>query len=196
MRLARASLQMPLLEVEPRYKVFNSASARTAYGAAAQEIVCAALQLDPIAINGNCDICFDAEKHGTFYEIKSVRSGQKVVIYNWRMQKEEKFSDVLFYAILLHTVSRQRDEIISRMVAGAEILLLPARVVHEAAKACPTHIPTINPEHASARHGYTRKGYADGYRNVSVTKLKGEAARAGSVDICLYGHRANIPIYL
>lgn len=187
---------MPLLEVEPRYNVFNNATARTAYGAAAQEIVCAALQLDPIAINGSCDVCFDAEKHGTFYEIKSVRAGQKVVIYNWRMEKESAFSDVLFYAILIHQVSKQRDEIISKMLQGAEILLLPSRAVHEAAKALPSYAPTINPEHAGARHGYTRKGYADGYRNVSVNRLKDEAARAASVDVCLYGHRATIPIYL
>src|SRR4051812_20128751 len=76
-KLARASNQLQLLDVTPRYPIESNAAARNAYGSAAQEIVCAALKLRPIPINGQCDICFDAEDSDFFYEIKSChRSGK------------------------------------------------------------------------------------------------------------------------
>ena len=60
MRFALPSEQLSLLSIRPEYRIEGNTHARNAYGAAAQEIVCAALSLRAIPINGSCEICFDA----------------------------------------------------------------------------------------------------------------------------------------
>lgn len=171
-KLARASSQLALMEVPPCYAIASNAHARNAYGAAAQEIVCAALGLSPIPIDGGCEVCFDAEGAGEFFEIKSVHRGAKVVVYDWRMRKESAAGVPLKYAILCHNVRGARDgsRLFEAMAAGGlSLLVLEAATVHEAAALEP--LCTIKRLAASPRAGYNRKGYLDGYRNVSVHKL-------------------------
>src|SRR4051812_26775895 len=99
--IAPASKQLSLLSVAPSYTITKNAQARNAYGTVAVEIVCAALNLLPIPINGNYAICFDAQDSNGFYEIKSVHRSGKVVIYDWRMEKEASVNVPLAYAILV-----------------------------------------------------------------------------------------------
>jgi hypothetical protein len=172
MTIAPPSSQLNLLTVAPSWQITKNAQARNAYGTVAQEIVCAALGLLPIPINGRYDCCFDAARGDTFYEIKSVRAGGKVVIYDWRMQKEERAEVDLHYAILCHRVrgSDGRELVSAFAASGLTLLVLPATLVHAEARVCPL-ARMLKETPKSANAGYARKGYCDGYRNVPVAKL-------------------------
>lgn len=174
MKLARASRQLLLLDTPPRFKITGNATARNAYGRAAQEIVCRALGLDAIAIDGTCETCLDAEGRGNFWEIKSVHRTGKVVIYDFRMQKEQIAGVPLRYAILIHGVRGCRDG--GRLIAAfadnaPRILSLDAVTVHLVAmRERLTEIKSTALE-KGPRFGYTRAGYADGYRSVRLREL-------------------------
>lgn len=170
--LARASRQLSLLSVAPRFSIIKNAQARNAYGQIAQEIVCAALDLLPIPISGLCSVCFDAERADHFYEIKSVKRTGKVVIYDWRMEKERAAKVPLSYAILVHNVrgSDGHDLLREMLASEPEILLIPAHVIHEIAQRFP--LRTLQRVSADPRNGYSRAGYREGYRNVPVKELK------------------------
>ena len=195
MTLARASQQLSLLSIAPSINATSNASARNAYGSAAQEIVCAALDIRPIPINGNCEVCFDAESPAGFFEIKSVRRGAKVVIYDWRMSKEACAGVTLYYAILIHQLKGQREQILEAMIAREpEILVLPAELVHTAARL------SSKRTHQSAwatgtRNGYTRAGYCDGYRNVSISQLMAMATCYRRSNFDLYGVPRTVSVY-
>ena len=98
--------QPSLLEVFPDFKFKTPAAARTHYGAAMETVVCKALNLTQIPINGKFAINFDAKcglgKKKEFYEIKSVRDlpSSKSVIYDWRMKKEKPYQPRLSYVFL------------------------------------------------------------------------------------------------
>lgn len=170
MKLAPPDAQMRLLDCAPRYRIENEAQARCAYGNAAQEIVCAALELTPIRINGNFPICFDAERAGVYYEIKSCKRNGPVVIYNWRMEKERSVEVPLKYAILMHNAPKIRDgnNIFTLLnQRGLDLLLIDAWRVHAIAiqqttRHCVTKVPL---------HGSTRVGYRDGYRLTPTRRL-------------------------
>jgi len=166
----RAQLQERLFELMPKYSADSAGAARVAFGSAAEEIVCSALGLDRIKINGQFECNFDAEKDGIFYEIKSVRRNSgKIVAYECRMEKDSLF-DELFYAILTHDISGVSSDILTRMFATCEILLCPAKLIRDLRLNYPIHIPKIKPERGP-RFGYTRAGYVDGYRNIPVSAL-------------------------
>lgn len=196
MKIARASGQRLLFDVPPRFRLGSNALARNAYGAAAQEIVCAALHLDPIAINGNCEFCADAERIGSglFFEIKSCHRVGKTVIYDWRMKKEARVPVPLNYAILAHNCRKLDDGAALLQyfaLGGLEIIELPASVVHECAAAEPRQAAPASKE--DRRCGYSRKGYADGYRNVPLAKLRALTRSERTLCFELHGIRFDIP---
>lgn len=180
--IAPPSQQPLLLNVAPAWRLRSNAAARNAYGAVAQELVCAALDLTPIPINGNYDCCFDAWRAPeTYYEIKSVRQGCKVVIYDWRILKEQNAGVDVLYAVLCHQVwgsdgTALVDEFID---GGLTCLLAPCTVVHALALAEP--LRTLG-------NGYNRAGYKDGYRNLPVKALNAVLPHVSSLR-CLYGGR-------
>lgn len=194
MRLARASKQLLLLDTPPRYQLVSNATARNAYGCAAQEIVCAALQIEPIPINGKCDICFDAESGENFFEIKSVHRNGKVVIYDWRMQKERGAGVPLFYAILVHTCRGERNGsmVFSAMSRFPEILVIPAESVHLIAEKQPAR--KLLAKTSDPRCGYNRKGYREGYRNLPLLPLRNLVRETQCAVFRLHGIEFSIPI--
>ncbi len=161
------------LELFSHRRVINAtctADARNAYGEAAQEIVVAALGLKPVRINGSYTTCFDAYRDGVYYEIKSVKAGGKVVCYDWRMEKEAASGVEVVYAILVHRIRYARVDIVSVMSAQPlELYTIPAYILHEYASRCPLY---ASPKTDKQRVGYTRTGYCDGYRNVTVKGFK------------------------
>lgn len=176
--LAEPSDQLQLLDTPPRFRIENNAHARNAYGQAAQEIVCAALKLRSIPINGQRTICFDAKSsYGCYYEIKSVHRSGKVVIYDWRMKKEASAGVPLNYAILCHNAKGIRDgEAVFNTMnqRGLEVFVVPAAIVHELAMKEPMRqiVMCEIANCAGKRQGYSRIGYRDGYRNVPVKLLR------------------------
>jgi hypothetical protein len=194
--IARAGNQMSLLSVQPVYKVEKNAQSRNAYGNAAQEIVCACLGLSPIAINGNYDICFDAEKDGCFYEIKSAyqRSG-RLIIYDWRLQKEGNSGVKLFYAVLCHNAKGCKNGAgLYRELQdfGLSILLIPIAVIAREAQRYP--LRTYTPSNRNIRYGYGREGYKAGYRLVPLTVFDHYLQSIEHHLFSLYGVDFTIPV--
>ena len=196
MKIARAPKQMILLDVLPSYPMENNAKARNAYGSCAQEIVCAAIKADPIPINGNCEICFDAEARGVFYEIKSARAGSKVCLYDWRIRKEANSEKPLKYAILLHNVGAvlESRELWRRMALTSKLVILSASTIHRLAMEEP--LKNINPLAADRgpRFGYSRRGYAEGYRSVPIKKIMDRCRASRTEDFWLHDFLFSVPI--
>jgi hypothetical protein len=188
--IAPPDSQLQLLNVIPRYRITKNAQARNAYGTVASELVCAALALNVIRINGNYSVCFDAERDGTYYEIKSVRRhGGKVVIYDWRMEKERESGVPLNYAILCHNVRRSNGaRLVEEMIdGGVELLVVEACIVHALASEQP--LREITSRSTGPHCGYNRTGYKDGYRNVPVNFIRERLNHTSHVS-CTY---AGIP---
>jgi len=170
----------------------TSGAARNYYGAAVENVVCKALQLNPIPINGNYEINFDAFKRDYFYEIKSVRAKGKVVLYDWRMEKEKPFTNRLLYIFGVHQIKEARSirEIYKQLQSrGIKLVVNKAGYVHDKAMECP--LKTV----AKTKNniGYTRKGYEEGYRNLPIKGFRfGE--NGVQRNIKLYNYK--IPIYI
>lgn len=201
MKTAFASRQISLISVAPRYTITSNAQARNAYGAAASEIVCAALGLDPIAIDGSKEVCFDASSHGQNYEIKSVHQTSKIVIYDWRMRKEARWMQEtgsnLRYAVLAHNLRRHQDgaTLVDTMLQkGLKLIVVKASVIHRAALQQKLNFVKSDTS-KGPRHGYNRKGYVDGYYNVPVEEILKLCRMRTERAFEIYGQRHSIPIF-
>lgn len=173
MTIAPPDNQLVLLPTIPSWNITKNAQARNAYGSAAQEIVCATLQLTPIRVSGSYDVCFDAFGAGTYYEIKSVKHNGKIVIYDWRREKEVRAGVASKkYAVLCHRAPKSNGKrlIQELTAAGLELFIMNAALIHELATRGPLH--TLQSACPNPRSGYHRHGYKDGYRNVPVSALR------------------------
>ena len=173
--LAPATLQAGMFTVDPRIDCDSNASARNAFGTAAEEIAFRLLGITRIPINGKFDICFDGKRGAMYYEVKSTGiKGGKVVLYDWRMGKDAAAGVPLTYIIVCHSVKGCRSDVFQTMLdRPLELLLLPAPVIHELALQCPiNHLKTEQVPGWSKRSGYAREGYADGYRNLPLATIK------------------------
>ena len=200
MKLAPTTQQMVFdrFDMCPDFQIPSCAVARNAYGQAAQEIVCAALVLDPIPINGKAVVCFDAVGRGVLYEIKSVGRGGKMVLYDWRMAKEEAVAVGAKYAILEHrVVGAKNSQDMWDQYSDHELrcYLLPILAVHRAAKQCPLVVPPLAKTDKGKRFGYNRKGYADGYRNVPMKMFVDEVRHEETVRFQIYGRNLEVEVW-
>lgn len=173
--IAPADRQITLISVPPSFNITKNAHARNAYGQVAQEIVCAALEARPVKINGKFDVCFDAIAGNSYIEIKSVKRKGKVVVYDWRRNKERQVmlrGYNVNYAILIHGVrcSNGKNLLDEFVRSNLTLFVVDARSVHEMCAELPLH--TIKKvTYGSKRFGYNREGYIEGYRNVPVERL-------------------------
>ncbi len=178
--VAPASGQLCWIWYPPRICCNTSAEARNAFGRAAELIACHVLSIQSIPINGAYQTCFDGwepgkyREPGKYIEIKSTkRVGGKIVLYDFRMKKEEAVAESVDYIIACHNISGERYDIVRAMLKNPLTLLrVPAQVIHaEARKTALHHINTVASEGWSERNGYEREGYRDGYRNLSLKLL-------------------------
>lgn len=187
---ALASRQLNLFEVQPVFNIPSNAHARNAYGTAAQEIACAALQLDPIAIDGSKSICFDASDrrdNDRPYEIKSVHKNGKAVIYDWRMEKEAMVPESR-YLLLRHAVRGHRDgKTLYQAFAdgGLEAWIIATPSIHRIAIQEQKRV--MLSDSTDPRCGYNRKGYRDGYRNVGLNRFMPILGESHVREFTLYG---------
>lgn len=201
MTLARANrfTQTELFTLRPSFLIKSNAEARNRYGAAAQELVCQALGLSPIPIDGRHKVNFDAELDGSFYEIKSVRRGHKIVLYDFRMKKESDAGVPLTYAIFVHSVTLARSS--ETMWGGFQdhsIVVIPATVIHELAAEEPLRFlgsATVEANKDNPRFGYARAGYAEGYRNLPVGKVLERVKLSRAVEFRRYDWTFKASIY-
>lgn len=170
--IAPSDNQLTLFYTPPVYNCDSNASARNAYGMAAQELVYTKLGITPIRINGNYDVCFDGQRGLEYFEIKSVKRNAKVVLYKWRLEKEKLVNVELYYCIVIHTLKGQRDDLLQAMLAHLDnILIVKASDVYQLALTYPLHFYRQT-KFTSTRNGYSRSGYSDGYYSIPVNKLK------------------------
>ena len=167
-----AQLSLPMF-VDFDFK--STASARTHYGNAAESIVCEALELAPISIDGRCTTNFDAlSQQGTYWEIKSVRQGGSVPLYQMRIDKEREFmrnEGKLMYAFCVHTVKNAKSnyDLWRQLSYGVKIIVAQPNIVHSLA-----HTGILRKIKSDKGAGYTRKGYDQGYYNVAIKYLNQE----------------------
>lgn len=168
---APADHQLCLLDVLPVINCTSCASARNAYGNAAQEVVYRLLGVTPIRINGNYATCFDGVKGGVYYEIKSTRlKSGKVVVYDWRIGKEQAAGVTLHYLLVCHSLQGHRADILGTMLRLPVVIYsLPAPVLHDWALRCP--LQKLKRDARNKREGYYRGGYKDGYRNLPLKQI-------------------------
>lgn len=190
----RSVNQEKLFEIAPQFKVTSIGACRVAFGAAAEIIACKVFGLDRIAINGQFEVNFDAERDGVFYEIKSVReSSGKIVCYDWRMKKEEGFPD-LVYVIVIHRISGVTENIVERMAASCRILLCSGSLIRELSKGLTKNVHKI--KEGSERYRYNRKGYIDGYRNLPVKSILSHVRIRLGIAVDFYGVSRTIPVLI
>lgn len=161
----------------PDKPISKNGEARTRYGRVVEEIVCGLLQITDIPNSGSHDCVFDGyhKPSSTYCEIKSLRRGQKIPIYKWRIEKDAAAGVPLVYVIGIHDCRgcATLAGVWQRMAETIDtILVLPATEVARLAMA--ESLRTIGLEKTSSggRNGYQRKGYKDGYYNVPWEKLR------------------------
>jgi len=194
-KLARANPQITFpFQVMPLYPLDKEAQARVAYGSVAEGITCSVLSLRKIPINGKADICFDAEVGKFFFEIKSVKSTGKVIIYDYRMKREVKVRNV-FYAILTHRVKSHKDPstLFQTFIDnGLELFIAPAKIIKKTALECP--LVTVEHENHKAT-GYNRVGYREGYRALPVKKLRNILPVTSERKFRIYGLNGTVTVH-
>jgi hypothetical protein len=175
MKLARASRQQELqITVRPEFKVGKNCMARNAYGAIVEQLACSALKLDHIEIDGSKDVCFDAERNGIFYEIKSCHKNSKVVVYDFRLNKELNTGKHVFYVIVLHKVKGAKtSHELWQMFQNTELEMhvLPIYTIERICSSLPLCF-VKNTWKLDQRYGYNRKGYRDGYYNIPTKAIR------------------------
>lgn len=182
-------------EICPDKVIESDGERRNLYGRVAESVVCHTLDLFPIGIDTQFDLCFDAEGcDGTFYEIKSVKRGGQVCIYKWRLEKESICGKRVRYVIATHQV--QKAYTLADVWRGfsetcAEIYVVPIGVVQNACEQSRTRghaKPNGRPSYGG------RRGYTEGYYAISMRKFSERLHHKRQATFRLHGLQFNITI--
>lgn len=176
LKLLPSHAQLSLFDLMPDKPLTTPGESRTRYGRVVEEIAEALLDLHDIPNSGSHEIVYDAFGHGHFCEIKSIRHGSKLPLYEWRMEKDKKCGAPLVYVIVIHrcTKAGTLGEVWQKMADTIkDILVLPVSVMHRLAEAEPLQ-RILSESKGPQRVGYSRKGYCDGYHNVPLSKMRAE----------------------
>jgi hypothetical protein len=172
--------QPMLFDVLPDKPLLAPGEARTRYGKVVEEIVIELLKLTDIPNSGSHNCVFDAhhKSSGTYCEIKSLRQGNKLPVYEWRRKKDRECGVPLVYLIGIHRCTKQKTlgDVWNVMADTLDtILVLPASVIDaEAEKHELRQLVKQGPP--GERQGYRRAGYCDGYHNIPEAALTGMVA--------------------
>lgn len=177
-------------------KVINSdGERRNLYGRVAEDVVCHALDLFPIGIDTQFDLCFDAQDSAdTYFEIKSVKAGGQVCIYKWRLEKEVNCGKRVRYAIATHRVhdtATLADVWRGFAETCKEIYIVPIGVVQYACERSRTRghaKPNGRPSYGG------RRGYTEGYYAVSMRRFADRLRHERQAAFRLHGLQFNITI--
>lgn len=174
-----AATQPLLFDLMPDKPLRTPGESRTRYGRVVEEIACALLGLQDIPNSGDFQCVYDAYGLGSYCEIKSVRAGSKIPLYEWRRFKDAESGVDPIYVILVHrcTSCKTLGEVWGQMTRTIrDVYVLPSREMSRLACLQPlTRI--LETTSGKQRQGYSRKGYSDGYRNVPINGVHGIASR-------------------
>jgi len=163
----------------PDKELVGPGAIRTYQGEYIERIVCRAMGWQRLTVDARQEFCPDAETaDGTPIEIKSVRVSStyrgKSVIYDWRMEKEERLAPDLIYVFAGcrspgGATPTTLSELLDRLARSTIMLaLVRAPLVHRKARRQRKRKIERSALEKSPDAGYHRAGYRDGYRNVPV----------------------------
>lgn len=160
----------------PDKPIAANGEARNRYGQCVNLIVNALLGLEDIPNSGSHDCVFDSyhRSSSTFVEVKSLRIGNKIPVYAWRIAKDKAAGVPLAYVIGIHDCRGARSirEMWQRMADTLDtVLVLPASRIEALALAEPLQTIGSRKTASGVRNGYQRAGYRDGYHNIPWAKL-------------------------
>lgn len=190
MRIKHAGqMEQPTLFVlpSPQKEFGSNGAARSHYGQVVQSAVCGILGLAEIENSGAYDVVFDAQcrRSKQFFEIKSVHATNKVPLYVWRLQKDEDSGVAPIYLFGIHKVrgARSIQECWEKM---GESLTRIIALKHSTVTALTADVKLrqLVKERKGSRMGYERKGYCDGYKNLSVGAICEAAPELALTYVC------------
>lgn len=159
------SLGMPDLPV-------SGGSSRAYSGAVMEEIIKALFGLHPGIQNGLALTCPDAfTPTNKPVEIKSLKRGSKLVIYDWRSAKE--IPETLYF-IGIHRrkpCASLREIWEQTSFTMNETLIIPEEEIRRMAQLQPLQKIKTERTSSGVRNGYQRKGYNEGYRSIPYQQL-------------------------
>lgn len=196
-------IQPLLFDVHPDKPLTGYGAVRTWTGNFVEDIICRAMGWTKLHIDGRKAFCADAQTPGgQDVEIKSVKLTKglvgKSVIYDWRMEKEQKHSPDLLYAFV-GAVGAQSIKADSLTLAAVldRLAAVPLRLavvnslwVHGIALDQPLN--KISADRTKPRYGNQRFGYNRGYRNVPVGQWFNANAPQRTVEVPLHGRTFTI----
>ena len=172
---------------------------RTRIGNLVEDIALGLLRVAPCKKSGGYDCCFDGKHGDTFYEVKSVRRGGKVVVYKWRLERDEAAGVPLRYVIAMRNTNLAGAMTVGdtrRALAGdlLSLYVVSARKVHAATKSLPLN--KLKKGHAcGGKVGYTRAGYAEGYYNIALPVLTQGLRQVGVARETLWGDEFTAKVF-
>jgi hypothetical protein len=170
----------------------TSAGARTFYGAAVEEIACGLLDLNPMVTDARFKTCYDAERDGQFYEIKSVKRRGGCIIFKKRLDNDEAAGVPLSYVFVSHEVTgaRSNRQLWAAMAESKLVLwVVPFALVKELCAGLPVRKHYTHPEHGSMRYGYEK-----GYHVLPLARLADFPAELSTVQRELYDFRFSVNV--
>lgn len=193
-----ADAQLDLFEMPSMVALSNHAAARTLYGSLCEQIAAEALGLRRLKISGSFDACYDAQdKDGGLYEIKSVKRNGAVPVWIWRMKKDLKAAEFGFtirYVFVNHNCSgmRSSEELWQGLASSVkEIFVVPVATIAEIHATSPFGGMNLG----TGGSGYSRVGYRDGYRRVSMKTVKARCATYRETEFTVSSHRFAVKIF-
>ncbi len=147
-------------------------ASRAYSGVAMEEVLRGLLSLQPGLTNGTAATCPDGYTHlDRPVEMKSLRKGGKLVVYDWRMAKDIPST---LYIIGVHNRTKcgNLSDIWEKLSKTLHcVFILGAHEVAKLAYAQELNAITTQRTASGVRNGYQRKGYKEGYRNVPYGHL-------------------------
>ncbi len=166
------AIQQSLLpDLLPDKPLSRNGEARNRYGTAINTVVNALLGLEDIPNAGSHDVCFDSyhRPSSTYVEVKSLRRKGKLVVYDWRLEKDKAAGVPLVYVIGVHNCKgaasvgamwhKMRDTL-------DEVWVFPHAFIEAEALKCEPRAIKTEATASGVRNGYQRPGYRRGYRNI------------------------------
>lgn len=157
----------------PSREIAGTGQGRALSGDAMETAIHHLFNLTPGVINSTRAVNPDAyTPDDSPVEIKSLKHGQKLIVYDWRSAKDP-IDTLYFIGIHKRPPSTNVSEIWEGLAATLrEVFIIPAPVIARLAALQPLRKINTTQTASGDRNGYQRAGYREGYRNVPFSALR------------------------
>lgn len=168
-----------LFDQSPDMFLVSAGQRRTRIGQIIEELACCLFDLEPVGRGSEVFVPDARQKldEKLPVEIKASKCGDSLkgrsILYDWRMDKERDLAPRLAYIFMLHNTKGSPHPtlggFLDSMAQRQQIaLVVPGFLVHDWAKHMAPLKKHKSSEKDGKRYGYTRAGYADGYRELAL----------------------------